>query len=466
MADTSHNMGAIGHDPGAGMPVPEPSPWQALERRVLMSRVHELEQKAAHLHEREAHLRELSREVDLLNRVSRAAHAIHRAVDLRELLDAALAQCETLVRAEKVSLLFHEPEAGELVVVKACGCPSVCLEGVRLPVGQGVAGYVALHRQPLRVEDIARDGRFAVRDSGRYATGSFLCVPVQDNGSLLGVLTATDRDDREPFTTDDLRGAAALAGELALALRRVRQVEDRQTQHRELMSKLAHEMRNPLDGALRFLNLSLAGDGATPSLGASPHGGHEEMTPECRRRYLLASKQGLERLNEIVEGLLGMGGAHAGEEPAQVNELIAQAIALQEGKAQQRGVRVDLALAAGLPPVPGASGLFQVFTNLVSNALDAMEEGGGTLRVRSERVDGSVVVRVGDTGCGMPPEVLGRLFTPFFTTKAPGRGMGLGLAVCREVMDRLRGRMDVASTPGHGTTFTVAVPHGRNSQGP
>jgi len=446
----SHDQGPIGRGQGAAGVAPESSPWRAVERRVLMSRVHELEEKARHLHEREVHLRELSREVELLSRVSRAAHAIHRAVDLRELLDAALAQCSALVRAEKVSLLFHEAAAGELVVVKACGCRLVPLEGMRLPVGQGVAGYVALHRQPLRVEDIARDGRFAMRDSGRYATGSFLCVPVQDNGTLLGVLTATDRDDRQAFTGDDLRGATALAGELALALRRVGQVEDRQARHRELMSKLAHELRNPLDGALRFLNLTLA----------------EPSPEESRRRYLLASKQGLERLNGIVESLLGLSGARASEEPAQVNDLLAQAVALQEGKAQQRGVRVELDLAEGLPPVRGASGLFQVFTNLVSNALDAMEEGGGTLRVRSERADGAVIVRVADTGCGIPPEVLERLFTPFFTTKAPGRGMGLGLAVCREVLDRLHGRIEVASKPGHGTVFTVAVPCGTNGQGP
>ncbi|HRR83239.1 MAG TPA: HAMP domain-containing sensor histidine kinase, partial [Planctomycetota bacterium] len=67
---------------------------------------------------------------------------------------------------------------------------------------------------------------------------------------------------------------------------------------------------------------------------------------------------------------------------------------------------------------------------------------------------------VADTGCGMPPQVLERLFTPFFTTKPPGKGMGLGLAVCREVVDRLRGRIEVVSKPGRGTVFTVAVPCG------
>ena len=434
---------------------------------MLLSKLRELEEKAQELQEREARLRELSREVDFLGRVRRAAHAMHSAASLRELLDVGLGQCVEMLRAEKGSLLLHEAGGNELVVVKAHGACPAPIEGMRLAVGQGVAGYVALHREPLRVEDIARDGRFAVRDSGRYATGSFLCVPVQENGSVLGVLSVSDREDRRPFSAGDLKGATALAAELAVALRRVQQVETWHALQRQLMSKLAHELRNPLDGALRFLNLTLADqDGVTSSFGTSRQVRNEDVTPDCRRRYLLASKQAVERLSGIVEGIVGLGGCgRVNDAPAHVNELITQAVALQEAKAQQRGVRVELDLADGLPPVAGGVALFQVFTNLVSNALDAMEARGGTLAVSSCRVNGAVLVRVADTGCGMLPEVLERLFTPFFTTKPAGRGMGLGLAVCREVVDRLRGRIEVTSKPGHGTEFTVAVPCGTIGQG-
>ncbi len=237
---------------------------------------------------------------------------------------------------------------------------------------------------------------------------------------------------------DDSR--VAVLEEKALELKKT---EARLRELSLLVSKLVHEVRNPLDGALRFLNLTLA----------------DHSPPECRQRYLLATKQGLERIQGIMQGVAALSGCGRGNgEPVQVNDLIVQAIALQEDKAEQRGVRVELGLADGLPPVPGGSGLFQVFINLVSNALDAMEAGGGTLAVRSWRENGSVVVRVADTGHGMPPEVLERLFRPFFTTKPAGKGMGLGLAVCREVLDRLRGRIEVSSTPGHGTVFLVSVP--------
>ncbi len=419
--------------------------WYAMERRLLLSRLSELEEKARRLQEAERSLMEVGRELELRRRLGEVCRAIHGAVDLRELLEVGLGECARLVRAERASLLLHEEPERELVVARVHGACPAPFEGARVPVGQGVAGYVALHREPLWVEDIVRDGRFPVRDSARYVTGSFLCVPVQSNGRLLGVLNLTDREDRRPFSEQDVRAAVAVAEELAVALGRVRQVEAWRRLQEELLWKLAHELRNPLDGALRFINLTLA----------------DHSPEECRRRYLLASKQGLERLGGIVEGLVGLGRcARASTEPVQVNDLIRQALALQEGKAQQRGVRVELDLAEGLPPVPGGAGLFQVFTNLVSNALDAMAAGGGTLSVSSRASGRAVVVRVADTGCGMAPEVLERIFTPFFTTKPAGKGMGLGLAVCREVVERLRGRIEVESKPGHGTALTVTVPCG------
>jgi len=419
--------------------------WQALERRVLLAKLRDLEQKARELAEVETSMQKLSQKVELLARLRDAALVIHAATNLEELLDAAVAQFVRLVGAETASVLLHEPEEGELVVARAYGACPVQIEGVRLAVGQGVAGYVAQRGEPVWVKDIARDGRFPVRASRRYATGSFLCLPMRAAGRLVGVLNAADRADGRAFDERDLRLAAAFAEELAVAVERVRRVElERKRQH-ELVSKVAHELRNPLDGALRFINLTMS----------------DHRPEEVRRRYLLATKQGLERINGIVEGLLGFGAcARPATEPCHVNDVLRQAVALQEGKAERLGVRVEFDLADRLLRAPDGAGLFQVFTNLVSNALDAMPD-GGTLTVRSRGAGDAVVVEVADTGCGMPPEVLQRLFTPFFTTKPPGRGMGLGLAVCREVIERLGGRIEVESKPGHGTVFTVAVPCSR-----
>ena len=420
------------------------SQWRTLERRVLLNKIKDLEHRARRLDDLERRLRELSRELRRMRRLREATEAIHETENLGQLVEVAASRAAELLGARNGSLQLLEKNTNELVVVRAWGLPPLPPEGARQPVGSGVAGHVAHHCEPLVVAEIERDGRFAPRRTTRYATGAFLSVPVKNNGELLGVLNASDREDSRPFDQRDLQTALALGRALACSLERLRRLEATDEFRRQFVAKLAHELRNPLDGVLRFINLSLA----------------DQHPAERQRRYLLASKQGLERLTGIVEGLAGLGRqALPTDEPVDANEMIRQAVLLQEGKAQERGIEVELDLAEGLPPVVGGRGLFQVFTNLISNAYDAMEKTGGRLRITSRRQGWNrIVVEVSDSGPGMPPEVVERVFLPFFTTKGPGKGMGLGLAVCREIIGRLCGRIEVDSKPGQGTTFTVTVP--------
>src|SRR5207248_9474751 len=94
---------------------------------------------------------------------------------------------------------------------------------------------------------------------------------------------------------------------------------------------------------------------------------------------------------------------------------------------------------------------------LVANAVDAMHN-GGRVEVQAPREGHDLVLRVADTGSGMAAEVTRRIFGPFFTTKANGQGTGLGLAICKEIARALKGRIDVESEPGRGSTFTVRFP--------
>jgi two-component system NtrC family sensor kinase len=98
-----------------------------------------------------------------------------------------------------------------------------------------------------------------------------------------------------------------------------------------------------------------------------------------------------------------------------------------------------------------------LLTNLVANAVDAMPN-GGRLEVKARSEGRDVVLRVADTGLGMPPEVKRHIFEAFFTTKPSGKGTGLGLAICKEIARALKGRIDVESEPGRGSAFTVRFP--------
>lgn len=101
--------------------------------------------------------------------------------------------------------------------------------------------------------------------------------------------------------------------------------------------------------------------------------------------------------------------------------------------------------------------LLHVFVNIITNAVQAMEQ-GGTLTLETAIVDGATQVRVSDTGCGIPPDLLGRIFDPFFTTKPPGKGTGLGLYNMKSVIHHMHGTIGVESQVGLGSTFTITFP--------
>ena len=103
--------------------------------------------------------------------------------------------------------------------------------------------------------------------------------------------------------------------------------------------------------------------------------------------------------------------------------------------------------------------LLHVFVNLVTNAVHAMERGGGTLTIETTVHDGQVDVRITDTGCGIAPDTIHEIFEPFFTTKAPGKGTGLGLYNVKTIVNKMHGTIAVDSRIDQGTTFTLTFPN-------
>jgi signal transduction histidine kinase len=144
--------------------------------------------------------------------------------------------------------------------------------------------------------------------------------------------------------------------------------------------------------------------------------------------------------------------------PVDVHDVISDAFLLLGKLFMEKRVRVAREESAARSTVAGDQvELVQVLVNLVRNAVDAME-GGGRLEVRTRNESGAVMVDVTDEGCGIPAENLPRVFEAFFTTKPEDRGTGLGLAVCRRVVEAHGGTLGVRSVAGKGSTFTVTLP--------
>ncbi len=145
------------------------------------------------------------------------------------------------------------------------------------------------------------------------------------------------------------------------------------------------------------------------------------------------------------------------KQPMDLNQVIHEVDVLMEGEASSRGITLEEHLDPNLPPLQAdPNQMKQVLLNLVKNAMEALDDSGGRVIISSGAQDKQVWFAVRDSGGGMPPEVLDKIFHPFFTTKK--KGTGLGLAVIHKIVTDHHGAVTVQSSPDQGTTFKVELP--------
>jgi signal transduction histidine kinase len=202
-------------------------------------------------------------------------------------------------------------------------------------------------------------------------------------------------------------------------------------------ARMAHELNNPLDGVLRYIGLA------------------QRLVEGQAAEYLTAARDGLLRMAGIIHDMLSSGPAGGGPRET-IERLLQEAVLAFAPRAAALGVAVvyDLAEDGG---AEADARMFQVFCNVIKNALDAMPN-GGTLTIRARLCDGQCVLAFTDTGCGLTQEQARRVFEPFYTTKPTGQGVGLGLTVCREIITALGGTIAADPGPGGGTIVAVTLP--------
>ena len=222
----------------------------------------------------------------------------------------------------------------------------------------------------------------------------------------------------------------------------------------ELAAGIAHEINNPVAIMVEEAGWieDLLGDESFSS---------GESTEEIARAVHQIRTQG-ERCKAITHKLLSFARkTDPTVRPLDINALVEEVVGLMGQKTRYANVKIEQMLTPNLPPVHASpSELQQVLLNLVNNAVDAIGHEGGTVTIVTDREEGMVVLRVGDTGEGIPEANLERIFDPFFTTKPVGQGTGLGLSICYGIVDKLGGRITVESEVGVGTIFSIHLPLG------
>jgi signal transduction histidine kinase len=219
----------------------------------------------------------------------------------------------------------------------------------------------------------------------------------------------------------------------------------------QLAAGVMHEINNPL----ATISACVAA-----IQGRLPDGGGKG--PEPVGEYLEIIDKEVDRCTRIVDGLLDFSRPQGKSKgPVSLNQLVTDTLFLVKHHHRFKKLQVVVDLDPGEPRATGNSEqLIQVLMALMLNAVDAMEE-GGTLTLRTAAGRGrtdEVAVEVEDDGMGIPRADQRKIFEPFYTTKPPGRGTGLGLSVCYGIVEDHRGRIEVDSAPGRGSIFRVHLP--------
>jgi signal transduction histidine kinase len=338
--------------------------------------------------------------------------------------------------------------------------------------GRGtVSGRVFLDGKTVHLPDVLADQEFTgtgYQSRGNYRT--HLGVPMLREGRAIGVFALT-RTDVAPFFDKQIEFVETFAKQAVIAIENARLIETEKHRARELakslellqrernnkimnleamVASIGHEVRQPLtaiasngNAALRFLD-------------------HQPANLDEARSALNKMVANSHRASEVFDNIRALfGEANRGQEPVDVKELTLNVLESLRDELGAHGITSRAELKSKLPPIMGHRGQLQeVFINLIHNAIEAMDDitdGRRILQVRAEpRHGNTIVVAIEDSGPGIDPKQSQAIFDAFVTTKP--HGMGLGLAICRMIIERHGGQLSVSPAQPRGSIFQVVLP--------
>jgi len=288
-----------------------------------------------------------------------------------------------------------------------------------------------------------------------------VCLPLVLHNELIGILTLGRKKSDEPYTQDDMEVLATLANTEAIAISNaLLAAEAAQKEKLAVIGTLAAAVNHEVCGPLHRMKVQATGFLMERAKGWLKPLSKEELE-ERMAGFMQYAVEEIDRIAAITTRLSNFAkpGAETNPEPVDVKEVVEEVNAILRHDLELRGITIEELFLKGVPPaLVDRRQLHEILFNLLRNAGQAIERGGKvTVQVKPNGAN-RVSIEVTDTGCGIPPEQLRHLFTPFFTTKKEGQGTGLGLFIVKQLVERNGGMISVQSQPGEGTTFTVEFP--------
>lgn len=361
---------------------------------------------------------------------------------LRTIIEAAAELTET----EAASILLFDSNSGLLRFEATSNQDVVPMENITVPLEGSIAGSIFTSKKPLIIDDAPADPRHfrKVDSQTAFFTKSILGVPLISKDKSFGVLQALNKKNDQKFDQSDVQTLETLAAQASIAI-----INARLFQQSDLIAEMVHELRTPLAALTATSHILLRGD----------------LPAERRNEFVGTISEETNRLATMTTEFLDLARLESGRarferQPFELPELVHECVGIVIPQADAKDVAIHEQLSA-VPEVLADRGkIKQVMLNLLTNAIKYNRE-SGHIYVTGQTNNGRLTVGVRDTGRGIPPESMPRIFEKFYRvpdSEGWTQGTGLGLAIAKRIVESHGGKLLVESTVNVGTTFSFSMP--------
>ena len=401
-----------------------------------------------------------------LDTILKFSALINSSLNIIEVLDNAMKWAEEFIDAEASSVYELEEDNNELSIRLARGEKKRAVEGLKLNVGEGIAGSVVATGKPVVIQDVRNDKRFSdkIDRLTGFKTRSMICVPLILRDRPVGALQVMNKRNREPFRQADLELLNSMAQLIAVAIENAKlyqRLEEKfEMTSQELASTQKKLIRSERLAAMGHLVQGVAHEIRNPimTIGGFAHRIKRELNDNYKlQKYMdiiLDESGRLERLVREVRDFSEIQSASLLLDT--IEPAIHEVLQIFEPLAGNRHVKLSVEIADDLPQIKmDSSQLVIAMSNIMENALESMPK-GGNLTLQATRDDRHLLVSFRDTGLGIDPEQLDAIYDPFVTSKT--RGAGLGLTMVYQIVMNHHGEIKISSELDKGTDVTIQLP--------
>ena len=404
---------------------------------------------------------------------------VNSTLNFVEVLAIIMEHVNRLTGSVASTLMLRDSKSDELVFSVPTGPKANNLMDIRIPPGEGIAGWVAKNEKPLLIPDAEKDPRFypGIDKISGLKTKSILCVPLKAKSKLIGVLEVINKKNGTQFTEEDSLLLSIFSGQAAMAIENARLYEELKAQYDEerllqrrvteseklkalgqMASGVAHDFNNILSAIMGYAEIALFD---LPEKNESKRSIEQVLAASHRAKDLVKQILAFSRQSDLEP------------RPIKISPIVNEALKLLRASIPatieiKQNIQMESGMLLGDP-----TQIHRVLMNLCTNAHHALGEKGGVIEVsltQEELGEKDVSIHlnlkpghymklsVRDNGQGIDQDALERLFEPYFTTKDKGMGTGMGLAVVHGIVTGLGGAVAVKSEPGKGSCFDVILP--------